>query len=183
MEDTRIIEHIQSDCPRRVNVAVGVLYERHRRMVTSLIRQHGGSAFDADDVMQNTVLSFVRTVRAGEYNSQTPIGGFFGLVAKRQYLNLLANSESRTRRDHGYYFEHLSESELTTGLDALVNEDERREAMRGFERLSKGCRAILMARGEGHSMREVAELLGLKNFRTAISMKHKCMECLKKRMA
>lgn len=152
------------------------LYEQNRKTVVTHVTRNGGSADDADDILQESVVIVWERVRAGTFEPNARIGTFLFGVARNLWLRRLA----RRRK----------EPPMTGDPDQVSaaeeeEDDDRVEQVRGaFRLLGEPCRTLLLLYyWERLSMSEVAMHIGFANADVAKAKKYQCKEQLRRLMA
>src|ERR1700730_14158057 len=79
--------------PRDLNKAILFLYQQYSESTCSFIMGYGGSRQDAEDVFQETVVSFIDVVKKGKYRMEASIKTFLVSVAKNIWLNEIKKRE------------------------------------------------------------------------------------------
>jgi RNA polymerase sigma factor (sigma-70 family) len=172
--DARILDGIR----RGDESALASLYQANRRPITSLVMRNNGTADDANDVLQDALITLWERVRSGNYEHTAALGTFLYATARNLWLRRLA----RARREQPLDFSNDGAcSDDPSPLDELV-EDERTVSVRAaVDRLGEPCRSLLVLfYWEEASMEEIARRLGLANASTAKSKKYQCKEQLKR---
>jgi len=155
------------------------LYQQNRRPVVSLVTRNGGSADDAEDILQESVVIVWERVRAGTFEPHARVSTFLFGVARNLWLRRLA----RRRREGPMDFDLdlLPADGAGAGDEA---EEERSEAVRlAFKRLGEPCRTLLLLYyWERLTMSEISGQLGFANANVAKAKKYQCKEQLRQFM-
>ncbi|MCU0453858.1 MAG: sigma-70 family RNA polymerase sigma factor [Bacteroidetes bacterium] len=155
------------------------LYDDNRRPIVSHVTRNGGSADEAEDVLQESVVIVWEKVRTGGFELTARLTTFTFAVARRLWLRKLA--------------QHRREPAVDLDPDGLSDDpqaeppdvDERIDSMRlAFDRLGEPCRTLLLLfYWEELTMAEVARQLGFANADVAKAKKYQCKEQLRRLMA
>jgi RNA polymerase sigma factor (sigma-70 family) len=155
------------------------LYDDNRRPIVSHVTRNGGSADEAEDVLQESVVIVWEKVRTAELELTARLSTFTFAVARRIWLRRLAHR----RREPSVEADPDVLADDTTSEPP--EDEERIEAMRrAFDRLGEPCRTLLLLfYWEQLSMAEVATQLGFANADVAKTKKYQCKEQLRRLMA
>ncbi|HXX64033.1 MAG TPA: sigma-70 family RNA polymerase sigma factor [Bacteroidota bacterium] len=172
--DGRILEGIRTG---REEVLVE-LYRDNRRAVTSLVRRSGGSADDADDILQEALVSFWERVRTGRFTYSARLSTYIYAVARNIWLRRLA----RVRREVTLRAEEDDPpGEDLSPLEQVMEDEQSQMVRRALERLGEPCKKLLLLYyWEELPMEEIASRLGFANADTAKSKKYQCKKALER---
>jgi len=172
--DGRILEGIRTG---REEVLVE-LYRDNRRAVTSLVRRSGGSADDADDILQEALVSFWERVRTGRFTYSARLSTYIYAVARNIWLRRLA----RVRREVTLPAEEDDPpGEDLSPLEQVMEDEQSQMVRRALERLGEPCKKLLLLYyWEELPMEEIASRLGFANADTAKSKKYQCKKALER---
>jgi RNA polymerase sigma factor (sigma-70 family) len=168
--DARILDRIR----KGDEGALEELYRENRKPVTALVRRNSGTEDDADDMLQEALVTLWERVRSGRFRYSAKLGTFIYATARNMWLRRLA----RARRE-------VPETDADPPADdasplELMIEEEEAEAVRlALERLGEPCRKLLLLfYWEEESMETIASLLGMANADTVKSKKYQCKKSL-----
>jgi RNA polymerase sigma factor (sigma-70 family) len=168
--DARILDRIR----KGDEGALEVLYRENRKPVTALVTRNSGTADDADDMLQEALVTLWERVRSGRFLYTAKLGTFIYATARNMWLRRLA----RARRE-------VPETDADPPADdasplELMIEEEEAEAVRSaLERLGEPCRKLLLLfYWEEESMETIAARLGMANADTVKSKKYQCKKAL-----
>ncbi|MVM39555.1 sigma-70 family RNA polymerase sigma factor [Spirosoma sp. HMF3257] len=140
-----------------------------------------GTADDADDVFQETVLAFLQNVWTEKYQIQpgTKVTTYIYSIASNLWLKESTKRAARYRRNDEY---SRDQPEIEHSVeDELANENEIQFASALFRRLGETCQGILKAFYlHHHTMEEIAEQFGLGNADNAKMKKYRCVQAFRK---
>jgi RNA polymerase sigma factor (sigma-70 family) len=88
--------------PKSLNKAILFLYQQYSESTSSFIMGYGGSRQDAEDVFQETVVSFIDVVKKGKFRMEASIKTFLVSVAKNIWLNEMKKRERSGAREKLY---------------------------------------------------------------------------------
>ena len=78
--DAELVAAIKEE--QHLNEAILYIYQQYSASTSSFIIHYGGSEQDAEDVFQETVISFIDLVKKGKYRMEASIKTFLVSVAK-----------------------------------------------------------------------------------------------------
>ena len=149
------------------------IYAKYAPKVIRYITQNSGDADDAQDVIQETLVTIYHQAKEKALVLTVPFDAYFFLLCKRRWLNILKkNSKKQVTNE----FESLSISD-DAHVQALETElYESRSALfqSNLKKLSKSCRDLLEKVFVIKSMQKVAEVLGI-SYAYARKKKSQCI--------
>ena len=161
------------DCIRTGNNsdALKYLYKDPLFKIRKFILNNSGTLDDADDVFQDAVIVLFEYVKNGKYNEDYDLDGFLFRVARNSWTDIARKKQKIIK-------------ESLTGFDISDNTDFLGDAMKDeqlntfhelFNKLEENCKKILSyVIFDKKSMKEISELMGLKNEKVAKSQHHRC---------
>jgi RNA polymerase sigma factor (sigma-70 family) len=158
--------------------AVETIYRENYNMIQVLVINNNGSADDAKDIFQETMIVLYEKVRSGAFELNCQIKTYVYSVSKRLWLKRL---QQLNRYPQG--LENLDE---LVPVDDEIEEHEKRNAE--FEMMNKAisslgepCKSLLEAYYlQKRKMQEIATNFGYTNADNAKNQKYKCLMRLKK---
>ncbi|HMR92578.1 MAG TPA: sigma-70 family RNA polymerase sigma factor [Chitinophagaceae bacterium] len=158
--------------------AVETIYRENYGMVQSLIINNNGSADDAKDVFQETMIVLYEKTRSGQLELHCQIKTYIYSVARRIWLKKLQQASR--------YAGDIGNPENIIPVEDDLEEHERRD--REFQLMDKAisglgepCKSLLEAFYiKKQQMQEIAQNFGYTNAENAKTQKYKCLMRLKK---
>jgi len=158
--------------------AIETIYKENFNMIQSLILNNSGSADDAKDIFQETMIVLYERVRLGTFELNCLIKTYVYSVSRRLWLKRL---QQMTR-----YAPSLDGLHETVPVEEEVEEHETMNSE--FEMMNKAigslgepCKSLLEAYYlEKKNMQEIALSFGYTNADNAKNQKYKCLMRLKK---
>src|SRR5947208_17013691 len=147
-------------------------------MIQSLIINNSGSADDAKDIFQETMIVLYEKVRSGSFELNCLIKTYVYSVSRRLWLKRLQQMNR--------YAPALENLQDTVPVEDEIEENERInnefQAMeKAISSLGEPCKSLLEAYYlEKRSMQEIAMSFGYTNADNAKNQKYKCLIRLKK---
>lgn len=158
--------------------AVETLYREHYNMVQSLIINNNGSADDAKDIFQETMIVLYEKVRSGGFELHCQIKTFLYSVARRLWLKRL--------QQQNRYSSPGDNMEDVVAVEEDVEAHEQRNAEfemmdTAISHLGEPCKSLLEAYYlQKQNMQTIATNFGYTNADNAKNQKYKCLMRLKK---
>ena len=158
--------------------SVETLYRENYNMVQALIINNNGSADDAKDVFQETMIVLYEKVRSGSFELNCQIKTYVYSVSRRLWLKRLQQLNR--------YSPPVEGQENMVPVEEEIEEHEKRNTE--FEMMDKAigslgepCKSLLEAYYlEKQNMQEIALNFGYTNADNAKNQKYKCLMRLKK---
>ena len=158
--------------------AIETIYKENFNMIQSLILNNSGSADDAKDIFQETMIVLYERVRTGTFELNCLIKTYVYSVSRRLWLKRLQQMNR--------YAPSLDGLHETVPVEEELEEHERVNSE--FEMMNKAigslgepCKSLLEAYYlEKKNMEEIAFSFGYTNADNAKNQKYKCLMRLKK---
>ena len=161
--------------------AILQLYQDHSEVTRSFIMGKGGTEQDADDIFQETVVSFIDSVQKGKFRQESGIRTFLISISKNLWYNEIRKRQRTGNREKifemdrdqvdGSVAETIQDRELKQQLNQLLQE------------LGESCRKILVLfYYENLSMKEIVLHLHYENEQVVRNKKYKCLQQLTDKM-
>ncbi len=158
--------------------AIETIYRENYNMIQSLIINNSGSADDAKDIFQESMIVLYEKVRSGSFELNCLIKTYVYSVCRRLWLKRLQQMNR--------YAPALESLQDTVPVDEEIEENERInnefEVMdKAISSLGEPCKSLLEAYYlEKKNMQEIALSFGYTNADNAKNQKYKCLMRLKK---
>ncbi len=162
---------------RNLNQAINFLYQEHAAVTRSFIMGRGGSEQDADDIFQETVISFIDTVQKGKFRFESGIRTFLIAISKNLWLNELRKRQRSDNREK--LFEIGRNPEDPDVTEAIVDRELKQQLQNLLAGLGDSCRKILtLFYYENLSMKEMVAHMHYENEQVVRNKKYKCLQQL-----
>ena len=173
--DLELIAAIGDD--KNLNQAILFLYQQYAETTSSFIMGYGGSRQDAEDVFQETVVSFIGIVKKGNYRMEASVKTFLVSVARNIWLNEL---KKRERTGHREKLFELGRDQKEPDVSHHISDLEKKRQLRELVyQLGEPCRKILLLfYYENLSMKEIVDHLPYENEQVVRNKKYKCLQQL-----
>ena len=158
--------------------AIETIYRENYNMIQSLIINNSGSADDAKDIFQETMIVLYEKVRSGAFELNCLIKTYVYSVSRRLWLKRLQQMNR--------YAPALENLKDTVPVDEEIEENERinnefQVMEKAIGSLGEPCRSLLEAYYlEKKNMQDIALSFGYTNAENAKNQKYKCLMRLKK---
>ncbi len=160
---------------RNIELITKYLYGLVKDKIISYVRKNSGSLQDGQDLIQDVLIAFLKSVRDGKIHqdSAIEIEPFMMGITKNLWNNKLRQDFNRNRRIDIY----VRDNELNTKNDIL----EVADFWKVIDNLGDVCKQILRAYYQlGYSNEEIANLYELGETNAVKVRKYRCMEKLRK---
>jgi RNA polymerase sigma factor (sigma-70 family) len=162
---------------RNMEEAVRSLYREHAAATRSFIMGRGGSEQDADDIFQETVISFIDTVQKGKFRAESSIRTFLISISKNLWFNEMRKRSRADSREK--VFETGRDQEDPGVGEAIGNRELKQELQKMLNGLGDACKKILtLFYYENLSMKEMVSHLHYENEQVVRNKKYKCLQQL-----
>jgi len=157
--------------------AVETIYKSNYNIVQALVINNNGTAEDAKDVFQETMIVLYEKVQSGNFELNCQIKTFVYSISRRLWLKRLMLQNRFTKAD--------SHEEIIS-VDEEIEEHEKRNSDFGIMEkamsgLGEPCKSLLEAFYlQKRTMQDIAASFGYTNAENAKNQKYKCLMRLKK---
>lgn len=173
--DTDLLQVIRDG--QNLSPALQYLYGQSYDPLRIYIETHGGSAADAEDVLQEVIVSFIEIVKAGKFRGDSSIKTFLYSLNRNIWLNELKKRGRAQVREMNY--EKSRSTEDADAATLIAGRESRKQIMEMVERLGESCQKILLAfYFENLSMKEILETTDFENEQVVRNKKYKCLKSL-----
>jgi RNA polymerase sigma factor (sigma-70 family) len=162
---------------KNLNKAILFLYQQYSETTSSFIIGYGGSRQDAEDVFQETVVSFIEIVKKGKYRMEASIKTFLVSVARNIWLNEVKKRERSGHREKQF---ELGRDQKEEDISQQIGDLEKKKQLRDLVyQLGEPCRKILLLfYYENLPMKEIVDHLPYENEQVVRNKKYKCLQQL-----
>jgi len=174
MPDQQILDLIRNG---NSDKALATLYH-HYPMIRKMIRTHGGSSADAEDIFQEALILLVRNVRQPIFTLTSKLSTYLYGIARYLWQDEL-------RRRHRPIPHELmqDEGDIEPLTAAMEKEQQARLAEKVLNELGDRCRELLLLFYHGGlKLKDIASKMGYSTENTAKNQKYKCIEAAKLRL-
>lgn len=160
-----------------LNGVIFYLYEQYASVVSGYIMKNSGTRQDAEDIFQETIVSFIDVVKKEKFRGESAIKTFLISIARNLWLNEL------NKRERSGYREKVFESgrdDQENDVSHLISDREIQQQFRQIlGRLGNPCKKLLLLfYYENLSMKEIVSHLPYDNEQVVRNKKYKCLQQL-----
>jgi RNA polymerase sigma factor (sigma-70 family) len=161
--------------------AISQIYQQHAGIARSFIMGKGGTAEDADDIFQETVVSFIDTVQKGKFRQESGIKTFLISISKNLWYNEIRRRQRAGNREKTYETERDQED---AGIFEVIRDRELKGLLNQMlKELGESCKKTLeLFYFENLPMKEIVLHLHYENEQVVRNKKYKCLQQLTDKM-
>jgi RNA polymerase sigma factor (sigma-70 family) len=161
--------------------AILQLYEEHAGITRSFIMGKGGTEQDADDIFQETVVSFIDSVQKGKFRQESGLRTFLISISKHLWYNEIRRKQRAGNREK--LFETDREHEESGISEQMQDRELKNQLNKLLQELGESCKKILeLFYYENLSMKEIVSHLHYENEQVVRNKKYKCLQQLTDKM-
>ena len=166
---------------QRLEQAILQLYQEHASIARSFIMGKGGTEQDADDIFQETVVSFIDTVQKGKFRQESGIRTFLISISKNLWYNEIRRRQRAGNREKLFEKEYTQED---SDIRELIGDRELKKILdQMLKELGDSCNKVLkLFYFEDLSMKEIVLHLHYENEQVVRNKKYKCLQQLTDKM-
>ena len=160
-----------------LNDAIHYLYRQFSETVSSFIIHNSGTRADAEDIFQETVVSFIEMVQKDKFREESSIKTILVAIARNLWLNELKKRDRSGNRDK--IFESMRDNEEADVGHLIADREIKQQFRELLERLGENCKKILLLfYYENLAMKEMVDHLPYDNEQVVRNKKYKCLQQL-----
>ena len=161
--------------------AILQLYRDHAEITRSFIKGKGGTEQDADDIFQETVVSFIDSVQKSKFRQESGIRTFLISISKNIWYNEIRRRQRAGNRERLFEADRDQED---SGVQEIIQDRELKKQLNQLlQDLGDSCRKILeLFYYENLSMKEIVLHLHYENEQVVRNKKYKCLQQLTDKM-
>jgi RNA polymerase sigma factor (sigma-70 family) len=177
--DSELVEAIREK--EMLEPAILQLYKDHAEITRSFIMGKGGTEQDADDIFQETVVSFIDSVQKSKFRQESGIRTFLISISKNLWYNEIRRRQRAGNRERLFETERDQED---SGVNEIIQDRELKKQLNLLlQELGDSCRKILeLFYYENLSMKEIVSHLHYENEQVVRNKKYKCLQQLTDKM-
>jgi RNA polymerase sigma factor (sigma-70 family) len=177
--DSELVEAIREK--EMLEQAILQLYQDHAEITSSFIMGKGGTEQDADDIFQETVVSFIDSVQKEKFRQESGIRTFLISISKNLWYNEIRRRQRAGNREK--IFETGREQEEAGISETIQDRELKQQLNQLLIELGESCRKILeLFYYENLSMKEIVSHLHYENEQVVRNKKYKCLQQLADKM-
>ena len=177
--DSELVEAIREK--EMLEPAILQLYRDHAEITRSFIKGKGGTDQDADDIFQETVVSFIDSVQKSKFRQESGIRTFLISISKNLWYNEIRRRQRAGNRERLFEADRDQED---SGVNEIIQDRELKKQLNQLlQALGDSCRKILeLFYYENLSMKEIVLHLHYENEQVVRNKKYKCLQQLTDKM-
>ncbi len=177
--DTELLEAINEK--DLLEQAILQLYQDHLEATKAFIMTKGGTKQDADDIFQETIVSFIDCVQKNKFRQESGIRTFLISISKNLWYNEIRKRDRAGRRE--IIFEMDRDQPEAAVIETIQYREMKKELNQLLQDLGDSCRKILeLFYYENLSMKEIVDHLHYENEQVVRNKKYKCLSQLTEKM-
>lgn len=172
-KDAELIQNIKNN--KNLNAAIGFIYQEYFEYLNSFIISNSGSEQDAQDIVQEVIVDFIRVVQYDKFRGEASVKTFLHAMTRNAWLNELKKRDRAGKRDKIFELNRVQDnSSADTGYE---QRESKKLLLNIFNKLGDGCKKILtLFYFEELSMKEILEQTNYENEQVVRNKKHKCFK-------
>ncbi|MFZ1528215.1 MAG: sigma-70 family RNA polymerase sigma factor [Ferruginibacter sp.] len=169
--------YILADLRGENNLAFGEIYKKHFASVERFITNNSGSASDAQDIFQDTLIVVLQKLRQDNFVLSASLKTYIMAIAKHLWLKKL-----RVPYQEQAFSEFYSNS-LQQQVNSSIEEESSymEKLLHYMHRVTNHCKGLLHDMFfKNKTIEQVQEQYGYSSRHNAINQKHKCVEQIRR---
>jgi len=159
------------------NDAIAFVYRTHYRMLENFVLTNSGSKADAQDLIQDVMVSFVEMIQKDKYRGEASVKSFLYTLTRNLWITQLRKTGSEYKRNE--YFETSRDKIENDVTVFLTYKEAQKTVLELFDRLGEPCKQILILfYYEDLSMKAILEQTSYENEQVLRNKKYKCLKSL-----
>lgn len=176
-EDESIIAGIQQGGAMREQW-ITRLYGKYFRFLHQGKAKHNISEEEAKDAYSDAVIAVSEQIAANKFRGDSKLSTYLYRIFYYKCVDIIRQKPTLRKVE----LQEAAEFEVLEAdpLDQVIREEQLAELEGYLDQIGGKCKELLLDWGYwGYNMSEIAERMGFKDNKSAISQKHKCMQKLK----
>ncbi|WP_179334275.1 RNA polymerase sigma factor [Winogradskyella costae] len=139
---------------------IQTIYDKFAPKVINYVKQNSGDAYDAQDVIQETIITIYNQAKQKNLQLTCPFDAYFFLLCKRKWLNQIKKSGRKEVTINEEVLSKDDEAQVLT-FETSIFENKQVLFNEMFQQLGDACKDLLKASFKINSMEEVAKSLNI----------------------
>jgi RNA polymerase sigma factor (sigma-70 family) len=176
LSDAEIVQALKNG-GSMADKAILALYTHYYPYLQNFILNNSGNEQDAEDIFQETVVSFIELVKADKYRQEASIKTMLYTINRNIWYTEVTKRGNAKTRNKLYATDNILEDK---NIDTYISEREaRKELLQVITQLGSQCKEILsLDYYENLSMKEILEHTHFESEQVVRNKKYKCMKQL-----
>jgi RNA polymerase sigma factor (sigma-70 family) len=164
-----------------MNQAIRYIYQSYFEDLSSLIIHNSGTRQDAEDTIQEVIVTFIDIIRNGKFRGESSIKTFLLSLTRNLWLNNLRKKERSSARD--VIFEKQREQVEDNMLEHIAEREKKKQVLLLLDQAGEMCKKILLLfYFQEMSMKEMLAHLPYDNEQVIRNKKSKCLQKLSEQL-
>ncbi|HEY1201170.1 MAG TPA: sigma-70 family RNA polymerase sigma factor [Niastella sp.] len=161
----------------QLNNAIFFIYEQYSSTIQSYILANSGTPPDAEDIFQETVVTFIDLVKKEKFRGEASIKTFLTAIARNLWLNELKKRQRSDAREK--VFEHGREVTEMDVSQYIADREVKQQFVTVLGKLGEPCKKLLtLFYYENLTMKDILHHLPYENEQVVRNKKYKCLQAL-----
>jgi RNA polymerase sigma factor (sigma-70 family) len=139
---------------------IKAIYDKFAPKVINYVKQNSGDAHDAQDVIQETIITIFNQAKQKKLELTCPFDAYFFLLCKRKWLNQLKKRKGNEVTINDDVLSKDDDAQVLS-FETSIFEDKEALFNEMFQQLGDACKDLLKATFKIKSMEEVAKNLNI----------------------
>lgn len=169
--DKQYIQRIQEND----KTVLGEIYIKYEKQVFNYIKTHGGDDFDAEDMLQESIIVLWQNVNNRKFDLSSKLNTYLIAIAKNKWRAELRKRNKMIHEDISDNIVSLESNQL-----AIILTEEKEQAIKeAFKVIQPICKKLLLLfYFEERSLEEITKILNFSNTNVTKSKKYQCKKSL-----
>lgn len=161
----------------QLNSAIYFIYQQYSSTIQSFILANSGTQQDAEDIFQETVVTFIDLVKKNKFRGEAAIKTFLVAIARNLWLNELKKRVHSEKREK--VFETSRDLTETDVSQYIADQEMKQQFVKVLDKLGESCKKLLtLYYYENLSMKDILHHLPYENEQVVRNKKYKCLQSL-----
>src|SRR3954468_6227274 len=141
-----------------LNNAIYFIYQQYSQTIQAFILANGGMPADAEDIFQETVVTFIDSVKKDKFRGEASVKTFLTAIARHLWLNELKKRERSEMREK--VFENNRDMTELDVSQHMANREVKQQFLEVLGKLGESCKKLLtLFYYENMSMKDIVHHL------------------------
>jgi RNA polymerase sigma factor (sigma-70 family) len=161
----------------QMNNAIFFIYEQYSSTIQSYILANSGTPPDAEDIFQETVVTFIDLVKKEKFRGEASVKTFLTAIARNLWLNELKKRQRSGVREKAFETgRDLTEMDVS---EYIADREVKQQFVEVLGKLGEPCKKLLtLFYYENLSMKDITHHLPYENEQVVRNKKYKCLQTL-----
>lgn len=161
----------------QLNDAIFFIYQEYSNTISSFILANSGTPQDAEDIFQETVVTFIDLVKKEKFRGEASVKTFLVAIARNIWFNELKKRERSGIREQ--LFENNRETNEMDVSQYIADREIKQQFREVLNKLGEPCKKILtLFYYDNLSMKDMLNHLPYENEQVVRNKKYKCLQTL-----